>query len=846
MEQLEDRSLLAMLSIGPSGLHVSEGGTATLQVTISQMQMQPVSGTCRTVAGTAIENTDYTGFSNQSFTIPPGATFANVSVYALNDIDLESAETFSVELTSASGATIDPSASSTVVTIDNVQTGGGGGSGGSLTVSLSVPANVNEGEPFTLTGSINTTGSYQVNGAIDWGVTAGEGPTTFSVTTNPNGTFTVSHRYVDDGPDPGNGTPQDLQAITATGTATPMMPGGGGNLSVTGSTSTTIHNVAPTPVFDIYNYMPVGGPWWVASGTFQDVGLTDKGSLDIDWGDGSPHVTGNDLNVGSTFSLMHRYPPDGLSYTITITITDDDTGSATYSKGFPLYLLDLDNDANNSDEITSADEPAEPPTPGPGRYIYVNDDDDNNNDVADIFDIGSVSNENDLQPFELHWAPANRPEINNYVGWHVTLQVAPYDVDMAGGYPGIPDLNPHIYETADKGSPLPLVANGAYLEKTSIVDENVPGILYLEARQAGPIGIRLLLSTPSGGEVEVDEVLFSAIYNLPPVALDDSIHDQLNLIDPVTIDVLANDYDPGGGPLHIVGVVQPVDGYVTFTPSSVTYYPPGPPAPGGADKPGTDPDATFKYVIADAQGKEAVGKVVLVEVDQIKYFREFSRGNDDVNEKLYETATVRVELVVGYTSGWIELNYLATASTGSIVGGKPEFEYYQPFLFLQPAKQTPGSPVGELDPGVNLGYTPGGIGGSLTGSIKVGVIALGGGFGTAVIQDRRINNNGILVYGYVHEEIDWSTLVVKGGNQWWNNRVTTLDVRELTYPNTPTAAPMPPLRKGSHSFGGTKYKLPYPDKAHGLDRAPAPNTNLPANPPADWNTMIDNTGMPSR
>jgi hypothetical protein len=508
VEQLEDRSLLATLSIGPSGLHVSEGGAATLQVTISQMQMQPVSGTCRTVAGTAIENSDYTGFSNQSFTIPPGATFANVSVYALNDMILESGETFSVELTSASGATINPSASSAMVTIDNVQTGGGGGSGGSLTVSLSVPSNVNEGEPFTLTGSINTTGSYQVNGAIDWGVTAGEGPTTFSVTTNPNGTFTVSHRYVDDGPDPGNGTPQDLQAITVTGTATPMMPGGGGNLSVTGSTSTTIHNVAPTPVFDIYNYMPIGGPWWVAAGTFQDVGLTDEGSLDIDWGDGSPHVTGTGLNVGSTFSLMHRYPPDGLSYTITITMTDDDTGSATYSKGFPLYLLDLDNDANNDGSINAADDPIEEGPPG--AFIGVNSDDDNENQIADLYEEGPVSGEDDLEPFDLKWAPAYRPEINNYVGWKVKLQVAPYDVDMANNYPGIPNLNPHVYGSPDKSNPLSLVPESSYLTHTWIVNETVPSRLYLEARQGGPIGLRLLLTTPDGQEVELDQVAFVA------------------------------------------------------------------------------------------------------------------------------------------------------------------------------------------------------------------------------------------------------------------------------------------------------------------------------------------------
>ena len=205
----------------------------------------------------------------------PGATFANIQIQALNDLLTESEETFVVELLSASGATLNPSASSQTVTIDNVQSGGGGGSSGSLTASLSVPANVDEGQVFTLACTINAGGSYYVTGTIDWGTTSGEGTTSFSFTTNPNGTFSVPHRYLDDGPDPGNGTPQDMASITITGTAMSMMPGGG-SLSVTGSASTMVHNVAPNPVFDIYNYMPIGGPMWVVAGTYQDVGLTDK------------------------------------------------------------------------------------------------------------------------------------------------------------------------------------------------------------------------------------------------------------------------------------------------------------------------------------------------------------------------------------------------------------------------------------------------------------------------------------------------------------------------------------------------------------------------------------------
>ncbi len=352
MEACEERACPATLSIGPGGLHGAEGGIATLQATISQPQMQPVTGYCRTVSGTAIENTDYTGFANQSFTIPPGATFANISVQLLNDFDLEGMETFSVELTGASGATINPAAASTEVTIDNVQSGGGGGGAqGYVNVALSLESavaqyGIDEGAVFALTGSIDLAGYYQISGEIHWGGSASEGGATspFTVMTNPYATphaaFTVYHRYLDDGPDPGNGTPWDDQPITITGTATPMMPGGGGNLSVTGSTSITIHNVAPNPVFDIYNYMPIGGPRWVVSGTYQDAGITDKATITVDWGDGSDPLVFANVNPGCTFNTIsnpHRYPPDGLGYTISITVTDDDTGTASYSKSFGLY-----------------------------------------------------------------------------------------------------------------------------------------------------------------------------------------------------------------------------------------------------------------------------------------------------------------------------------------------------------------------------------------------------------------------------------------------------------------------------------------------------------------------------
>ncbi len=542
MEKLEDRALLATLSLGPTGLHVAEGGTATLQATLSETQMQPVTLYYRTMPGTATENTDYTGVTNQSVTIPPGATFANISIQISTDSQAEPAETFSVALLGATGATINPAASSVAVTIDDVASGGSGSGGGTTTLTLSAPTNVGEGEAFSLTAQLSPPGVYQINVGVDWGATPGAGPVGFSGTTSADGSFTIAHQYFDDGPAPGNGTPQDVQSITLTGTATQFTMQGPVYYPLSGITSTTIHNVAPSPVFDIYNYMPVGGPWWKATGVYQDVGLTDRGTAVINWGDGSPDTVFTNLEVGDEFNPeVHRYPRHGLSYTITITLTDDDTGSVSYSEGFTLYLFDLDNDANDNGEINAIDEPYEPLTPGvtppetsipgPGRHIAFNGDDDNENGVYDYLDTGPVVGEDDLEPIDVIWQKPSRPDIQNYLGWRIILTIWPYSQEAFY-------QNPRIWLTPDKsGEPL-IIHNTQQDEYAAtwtvggadplILSNDDPPIpadrnadelskrFYVEAGGLGSLGMRLRLRTPGpGGGGQLVEEEFIAFTPFP-------------------------------------------------------------------------------------------------------------------------------------------------------------------------------------------------------------------------------------------------------------------------------------------------------------------------------------------
>lgn len=112
------------------------------------------------------------------------------------------------------------------------------------------------------------------------------------------------------------------------------LPVGPANLSV------TVNNVAPSvaPLSLSSTSIDENGTVTVA-GTFTDPGTLDEHTVTIDWGDGdSDTVT---LPVGQrSFSLSHQYLDDGPSpgngtasddYTITATVTDDDTGSDSVS-----------------------------------------------------------------------------------------------------------------------------------------------------------------------------------------------------------------------------------------------------------------------------------------------------------------------------------------------------------------------------------------------------------------------------------------------------------------------------------------------------------------------------------
>lgn len=165
---------------------------------------------------------------------------------------------------------------------------------------------------------------------VDWGEGA---PETSSIPWSER-YFDLSHLYVDDDP---SDTPSDVYTITVTAAE--------GGSSETGTT-VTVHNVAPAPSIDRITDTTTGleiGPGlplpvalaWLevnVAGSFTDPGVADTHTATIDLGDGTVHDLGA---VVSSANASHVYVEPG-DYTITLEVTDDDTGVGNATTGITV------------------------------------------------------------------------------------------------------------------------------------------------------------------------------------------------------------------------------------------------------------------------------------------------------------------------------------------------------------------------------------------------------------------------------------------------------------------------------------------------------------------------------
>ena len=145
--------------------HVPEGNGAIVYISVSPPTYTTVTATYQTNAGTAIEDTDYDGVTG-SVTIYPGQPYVAVSIPVYNDFSLDPGETFSVTLTGATGANVDPVNSSTTITIDDVPPPAGSGTLW-ITPTVSHNEGTNQGAlteyRFSVVFSGNIPGGFSLN-----------------------------------------------------------------------------------------------------------------------------------------------------------------------------------------------------------------------------------------------------------------------------------------------------------------------------------------------------------------------------------------------------------------------------------------------------------------------------------------------------------------------------------------------------------------------------------------------------------------------------------------------------------------------------------------------------------
>ena len=168
--------------------------------------------------------------------------------------------------------------------------------------------------------------------------------------------FSVQHKYADDGLASGNATVSDITTIAVTVTDDDGQSG-------MSTRFITVSNTEPALVLGSVPDVSVGGTATL-TGSYTDTGLVDAQTISVQWGDlstgstfaipavrnaagtqtlsegntfnstsDSAVLTVNSVNVATgqvSFSVSHQYAAEGTR-TITVSLTDDDTGNDTES-----------------------------------------------------------------------------------------------------------------------------------------------------------------------------------------------------------------------------------------------------------------------------------------------------------------------------------------------------------------------------------------------------------------------------------------------------------------------------------------------------------------------------------
>ena len=198
---------------------------------------------------------------------------------------------------------------STVVVVNNVAP--------SVSLPVIAPAPSTEGQSVVASATFSDPGALDTHTCT---VDYGDGPQVGVVS---GGTCTgPSHIYLDDGP---IGTPSDLAVVTIE-----VIDDDGGRDDALNFHQ--VNDVAPVVSVPVVGGSPSDeGESVVASASFTDAGILDTHTCEIDWGDGTVEAgTVDEQDGNGTCEGSHPYADDG-SYTVAITVTNDDTGAGSNS-----------------------------------------------------------------------------------------------------------------------------------------------------------------------------------------------------------------------------------------------------------------------------------------------------------------------------------------------------------------------------------------------------------------------------------------------------------------------------------------------------------------------------------
>lgn len=254
---------------------------------------------------TFVADIDWDDGSTDTFPVLAGMTIFSIDHQYLDDNPTGTSTddyTVTVTLEDDDGGSVTDSA---IITVDNVNP---------IISSISI-SNINENDIATLSGTFTDSGtldSFELS--VDWGDSTSLDVFPYAAGTS---SFTETHLYQDDNP---TGTPYDDYIITLTLTDDDT----GSDIE---TKTITVNNVDPVVSID----MDQPNPQFILplvheldfTGSYTDVGTMDTHTIYWDFGEG-------DTETG-TLNPSHTYDAPG-AYTVTLTVTDDDTGvgTATY------------------------------------------------------------------------------------------------------------------------------------------------------------------------------------------------------------------------------------------------------------------------------------------------------------------------------------------------------------------------------------------------------------------------------------------------------------------------------------------------------------------------------------